>query len=247
MNLGFSVCRCRIKIIPLLAFVAMFTLLIRLGFWQLSRAEEKRELVANQTARMQQELQPIAELLAANNDLRYRHVILEGHYDVEHQILLDNQIYNSKVGYFVLTPFIFRDENKTILVNRGWVLMDKDRSKLPDIAFIPPAGEIAITGVLNSFPQVGLLLKGADEPGAGWPTVVQIINKQKMTDKLQQPLLDFQLQLSAKQPYGYVRAWQVHTRMPPEKHTAYAFQWFALAATLTLLILWISCKTQRND
>ncbi|SMG66548.1 [weak similarity to] Surfeit locus 1, partial [methanotrophic bacterial endosymbiont of Bathymodiolus sp.] len=42
----------------------MLAVLLRLGFWQLSRAEEKRELVANQTARMQHELQPIAELLA---------------------------------------------------------------------------------------------------------------------------------------------------------------------------------------
>lgn len=61
---------------------------LRLGFWQLSRAEEKRELVANQTARMRHELQPIAELLAETNDLRYRRVIVEGHYDVQHQILL---------------------------------------------------------------------------------------------------------------------------------------------------------------
>jgi surfeit locus 1 family protein len=247
MKPGFSVCRCRVKIIPLIIFVVMLAVLLRLGFWQLSRAEEKRELVANQTARMQHELQPIAELLAETNDLRYRRVIVEGHYDVQHQILLDNQIYNGKVGYFVLTPFIITDEQKTILVNRGWVLMDKDRNNLPDIAFIPPTEKMSITGVLNAFPQVGLLLEGADEPGSGWPTVVQIINKQKMTEKLQQPIIDFQLQLAVEEPYGYVRAWQVHTRIPPEKHTAYAFQWFALAATLTLLILWISCKTQKND
>jgi surfeit locus 1 family protein len=77
--------------------------------------------------------------------------------------------------------------------------MDKDRNNLPDIAFIPPTEKMSITGVLNAFPQVGLLLEGADEPGSGWPTVVQIINKQKMTEKLQQPIIDFQLQLALKQ------------------------------------------------
>ena len=240
-------CRCRIKILPLIVFVCMLAILIRLGFWQLSRAEEKRELLANQTAMMQKELQPIAELLTENHDLRYRRVIAEGHYDVQHQILLDNQIHNGKVGYFVLTPFILADDDKIILVNRGWLLMNKDRNQLPEIGFIPPAEKISIIGVLNHFPQVGLVLEGADEPGKGWPSVVQIINQKKITQKLQQPIIDFQLQLSADQPYGYAREWQVHTRMPPEKHTAYAFQWFALAATLTLLILWISCKTQKND
>jgi surfeit locus 1 family protein len=35
--------------------------------------------------------------------------------------------------------------------------------------------------------------------------------------------------------------------MPPEKHIAYAVQWFALALTLTLLILWISCKKYKDD
>ena len=122
-------CRCRIKILPLIVFVCMLAILIRLGFWQLSRAEEKRELLANQTAMMRKELQPIAELLAENNDLRYRRVIAEGHYDVQHQVLLDNQIHNGKVGYFVLTPFILADEDKTILVNRGWLLMNKDRKQ----------------------------------------------------------------------------------------------------------------------
>jgi surfeit locus 1 family protein len=68
MKPGFSVCRCRVKIIPLIIFVVMLAVLLRLGFWQLSRAEEKRELVANQTARMQHELQPIAELLAETNE-----------------------------------------------------------------------------------------------------------------------------------------------------------------------------------
>ncbi|GFO71997.1 surfeit locus 1 family protein [Bathymodiolus japonicus methanotrophic gill symbiont] len=239
--------RCKIKIVPLIGFIALLALLLRLGFWQLSRAEEKREFLANQTAMMQKQPQPIGQLLADNKPIRYRRVIAKGHYDVQHQILLDNQIHQGKVGYLVLTPFILAHDPTTILVNRGWVLMDKDRSKLPAIDFIPSTEMIAITGVLNEFPQVGLVLKGADQPSEGWPSKLQIINQQKITSKLGRSIADYQLQLAAGEPYGYVREWHVHTRMPPEKHTAYAFQWFALAATLTLLILWISCKTKKHD
>ncbi len=240
-------CRCRVKILPLIMFVCLLALLLRLGFWQLSRAEEKQAFLANQQENMLGQALPIGKLLADNKQLRFSKAILEGHYDVQHQILMDNQIHAGKVGYFVLTPFILEADQKVVLVNRGWVLMNKDRHQLPDVDFMPPAGKLTIVGVINHFPEVGLVLEGADEPGQGWPSVVQIINSQKITKKLQQPILGFQLQLAAEQPYGYVREWQVHTRIPPEKHRAYAFQWFALAATLTLLILWISCKTQKHD
>ncbi len=247
MKQSFCVYRCKIKIIPLFIFICLLALLLRLGFWQLSRAEEKREFLLNQQERMQKEELPIAKLLADNKDLRYRRVILEGRYDVKHQFLLDNQFHNGKVGYFILTPFILATDGQVVLINRGWVLMNKDRSQLPDIQFMPPAEKLLIVGVINYFPQVGLVLEGADEPGKGWPSVVQLIDTQKITNKLNQSILDFQVQLSAEQPYGYVREWQVNSRIPPEKHVAYAFQWFALAFTLTLLTLWGSCKIHKND
>lgn len=247
MKQCFSVYRCKIKIIPLCIFIAVLLLLIRLGFWQLSRADEKREFLVNQQDKMNTVVLPIAELLAEKNDVRYRRVLLTGHYDVQHQFLIDNQFNKSQVGYFVLTPFILTSDRSAVLVNRGWVLMNKDRSKLPDIHFIPPKEQISIEGIINYFPQVGLALPGADVPGKGWPSVVQLVNTQKITNKLNLPILGFQVQLAKEQANGYVRDWVVHTRMLPEKHTAYAFQWFALAITLTLLTLWGSCKTKQND
>lgn len=247
MKQSFSVYRCKIRILPLFIVICLLALLLRLGFWQLSRAEEKRVFLASQQEEMQKEALPIAKLLAENKDLRHRRVVLEGRYDVKHQFLLDNQFHNGKVGYAVLTPFILAVDSRTILINRGWVLMNKDRKQLPTINFIPPVEELSIAGVINDFPQVGLILEGADEPGEGWPSVVQLIDAQKISNKLKRPILDFQVQLLADQSYGYVREWKLNTRIPPEKHVAYAFQWFALAVTLTLLALWGSCKTHKND
>lgn len=247
MKQSFSVCRCKIKILPLFIFICLLALLLRLGFWQLGRAEEKREFLSIQQENMQREVLPINKLLADNKVLRYGRAMLEGHYDTKHQFLLDNQFHGGKVGYFVLTPFVLAQGGQTVLVNRGWVLMNKDRTQLPNISFIPPEEPLSITGIINHFPQVGLVLAGADEPGQGWPSVVQLINTKKIFNKLKQPILDFQVQLSAEQPYGYIREWQVQTRIPPEKHVAYAFQWFSLAVTLTLLTLWGSCRTHKND
>jgi len=225
----------------------MLALLFRLGFWQLGRADMKREFLRAQEEKMHRPQLPLAVLLAEYQDLRYRRVELTGHYDVSRQILMDNQIYNGKVGYFVLTPFILEADNRLVLVNRGWLSMAKGYRELPDIEFMPPEGSLSLVGVINHFPTVGLVLEGADELTQGWPSVVQTVNTHKVSEKLNQAILDFQVQLLPDQAYGYQRDWQVKTRMPPEKHTAYAFQWFALASTLIFLTLWISCKTQKND
>ncbi len=247
MKLSFLNYTWKINFIPFIVFIAVLALLLRLGFWQLDRAEVKRAHITTQQEKML--LPPVAliHLLATSDEWRYRQVQLRGHYDVAHQFLVDNQIINGKLGGFVLTPFVLTGNNKLVLVNRGWVAMSKDRQKLPDIDFKPPFGELVLSGMLNHFPGVGLVLAGADEPSDSWPSVVQIINDVKIAKKLNQPIFDFQVQLLPDQPDGYARDWQINTRMPPEKHIAYAVQWFALAVTLTLLILWISCKKYKDE
>jgi len=242
MHLSLFGYRCKIKVIPVLLFFVLLVLLLRLGFWQLDRAEEKRIFLQEQQNKMQLSQVPLLKLLAKTSDIKYRRVRLIGHYDVEHQFLVDNQIHQGQVGYFVMTPFILAENHQTVLVNRGWIKMDKNQKKLPDIEILPTLQDIMVLGVINHFPSVGLVLEGADRPSKGWPSVVQIIDAQKISKKLQRTILDFQVQLAKDQANGYIRDWQVVSRMPPEKHIAYAFQWFALAVTLFLLMLWISCK-----
>lgn len=234
------------KILLPLIIIGLLGLLLRLGFWQLDRAKEKRNFLANQQEMMHRDLLPLANLTADSKDLRYRRVSLEGRFDTSHQFLMDNQVRNGQVGYYVLTPFIQTSDKQVVLVNRGWVLMNKNSEQLPDISFNPP-DNLKITGIINQFPTVGLVLKGADELSAGWPSRVQLINRQKVSEKLGLPILDFQVQLSADQAYGYQRDWQVSTRIPPEKHIAYAFQWFALALTLVILTLLGRRKIFKND
>ncbi|MBE0468906.1 MAG: SURF1 family protein [Methyloprofundus sp.] len=238
---------CKINFIPFIVFIAVLAVLLRLGFWQLARADIKRAYLATQQTQSLMPPVALTELLALGADLRYRQVQLVGRYDVAHQFLVDNQILEGKVGAFVLTPFILAGNNTLVLVNRGWVAMSKGAQQLPDIDFKPASGELVLNGMLNDFPGVGLVLAGADEPSDSWPSVVQIINNAKIASKLNQPIFDFQVQLLADQPNGYTRNWQINRRMPPEKHIAYAVQWFALAITLILLILWISCKKNKDD
>jgi surfeit locus 1 family protein len=107
------------------------------------------------------------------------------------------------------------------------------------------AERVELHGRINHFPSVGIKLAGAEIPTVGWPSVLQVVDTDVLAKKLAQSLFSFQVELDSAEPNGYVRDWQTTTVMLPEQHVAYAIQWFALAATLTVLFFGYSCK--KND
>jgi surfeit locus 1 family protein len=230
---------------PTLAYLCLLPLLIALGIWQLGRSEEKRIFLKQQEQGLaSSEIIQLSTAIVDNVDaLRYKKVQVIGHYDQAHQFLIDNQISAGKVGYFVLTPFVLQGETKAVLVNRGWVPLDKNRSVLPDVQI--ENEETGVKGRINRFPGVGIKLAGAEVPTEGWPSVVQVVDSQVLAKKLAYSLFPFQLELDKDLPEGFKREWQATPVMLPEQHTAYAMQWFALAFTLTLLFIGYSFK--RND
>ena len=239
MNIKPSVTRYKFSILSVILYAFFLILLISLGFWQLNRAEQKRSLLNIQQQAQKKDTVELKSVL--DNDIatyRYRQITLTGTYDPQHQFLLDNQIQKGKAGYFVLTPFRIDKLNKSVLVNRGWLPSNKDRRILPDISISTLPQHL--TGKLNQFPGVGILLEGAEIPAPGWPSVVQVVNTQILSEKLGYSLLPFQIELDPAMADGYSREWKEIKIMPPEQHIAYAVQWFGLALTLTLLFLWFS-------
>ena len=230
---------------PTLVYLCLLPLLIALGIWQLGRSEEKRVFLEQQGQELASS--EIIQLSKASEDnvdrVRYKKVQATGHYDLAHQFLIDNQISAGKPGYFVLTPFVLQGEAKAILVNRGWVPLNHDRSVLPEVQL--KNQQTTVSGRINRFPSVGIKLAGAEIPTEGWPSVLQVIDTQVLAKKLAYPLFPFQIELDKNLPEGFKREWQITTIMLPEQHTAYAVQWFALAFALTLLFIWYSCK--RHD
>jgi surfeit locus 1 family protein len=236
---GYSI---RFEKVTTMVFLCLLPLLITLGFWQLNRSEEKR-MIFNQQAQGLASSETIQLSTDIENNLdviRYKKVKVSGHYDQNHQFLLDNQIVAGKPGYFVLTPFILQGKEKAVLVNRGWVLLNMDRSILPDLQM--KSDPVIVLGRINRFPSVGLKLTDAEIPTDGWPSIVQVIDSHVLEKKLAYSLFPFFIELDNDQPEGFNRNWQKSTMMLPEQHTAYAIQWFSLAIALTLLFIWYSFK-----
>jgi surfeit locus 1 family protein len=234
----------KFETIPTLVYLCLLPLLLALGAWQLDRAEQKRVFLKLQE---QGGVTATLHLSAAIEDnteaLRYRKVEAVGSYDESHQFLIDNQISAGKAGYFVMTPFILQGEAKAVLVNRGWIPLNQDRSVLPDLPINKAI--TTISGRINNFPSVGIKLAGAELPTDTWPSVVQVVDSTILAKKLGYSLFQFQIELDKDLPDGFKREWQTTTVMLPEQHTAYAVQWFALALTLTIIFIWYSYKKER--
>jgi surfeit locus 1 family protein len=235
----------RVHLAWLAVYLLLTALLLRLGFWQLQRSEQKRDFLARQEQAL------VAPPLALNDrpqltlaEGEYRQVNVRGQYDYAHQLLIDNQIVDAKAGYWVMTPFLPDGQSQAILVNRGWVAANAERRQLPDIGFHDAVQ--AIQGRINHFPEPGIKLAGGGDPGNDWPAVVQYIDVASLAGHLGYAVRDFQIELDTQQPGGYLRRWKVGATISPEKHLGYAVQWFGLAAALSGLFLWLSMKNSRE-
>jgi cytochrome oxidase assembly protein ShyY1 len=165
--------------------------------------------------------------------LAYRPVALEGEYLSGSDFLLDNRINKGRFGYEVLTPFRQADSGRLVLVNRGWVVADPARRSLPTIPGI--AGPQVLSGQVYVPPGAPYTL-GEQQLQPGWPKVIQLVDVAQLAGQLPVTAGVFPhvVRLASAQAGALAIDWQIiNTR--PEKHTAYAVQWFTMAAVLGLI------------
>lgn len=200
-----------------------------LGFWQLDRAEEKRQIQALFQQRQNNGPVPI-EQLDENSDLRYQPVELQGNYLNDKWLLLDNRINHGKFGYEIVTPFKLTNSNLVVFINRGWVPGDISRRTLPSITAVD--NEVELVGEIY-VPQ-GQMMVLESQPITEWSTIVQSIDVKGLASKVDGEVFPHTVRINEFSPGAYKSNWMV-VNVQPAKHTAYAVQWFAM--TFTLLII----------
>ena len=226
----------------LAAFIAV-AVTLKLGFWQLGRAQEK---VALQASIQAQTALPVltADSLADTNvaSILHRSVTLKGHWLAQHTLFLDNRQMSSKPGLFVLTPLEFIEPatslKKTILVQRGWLPRNfLDRTVLPEVK--TDAAEVTITGRIAPSPSKLFEFKG-NETG----TLRQNIEIEALAKELKLELLPYSLlqldtvNADVNTPQDkLLRNW-AQPNYGSEKNYGYMVQWWALSALIVLLYVW---------
>ncbi len=213
-------------------WLIILLVMLTAGFWQLSRADEKQ--LINERLALGQTSTPAAEddwqALKA-----FDQVTIDGQYLNTH-FLLDNQIMDGKVGYFVFTAFKTTD-GIYLLVNRGWTDDDQQNFDLGDETQ-------TIDALMADWPRPGIQLG---------EQIINNLDIQHLTYLEQAPatallklrhcqqdnannciVLSRVLKLNADIENGFKRQWQL-PRMTVEKHRAYATQWFTMSLMLCFI------------
>jgi len=216
----------------------MLPLLVGLGCWQLSRAEEKRILLASQEARRHA---PPMRLDALNpaNPPAFQRVHLHGRFEAAHSVLLDSRVHQGQVGVELLQPFLDQTSERWVLVNRGW-LPWPDRRVPP--RFTTPSETLELLAWVYVSPGQPFVLAG--QRSTSWPRLTNRIELDAFWRELGRDGLPVELRLDPG-PAALAVDWPI-VSMGPEKHLGYAVQWFALAAALCALFIYFGIHQARE-
>jgi surfeit locus 1 family protein len=228
----------RPSIAQTLILVTLAAAFLGLGLWQLDRKAEKEDLFARFAEAPSMDL---AQALSAGQP--FTHVNALGRYDPNRHILLDNKIWQGRAGVHVLTPF-GQESGPTLLVNRGWLPMPADRSRLPEVPTV--GGLRELRGRLAPLPATGQRLGNPDVLTTDqWPQLMTYFDLPEIAAALGNDLEPWIVLLDAEDPNGFNgRQWSPAT-MGPEVHGGYAVQWLALL--VTAMVIWVLLGVRRGE
>ncbi|MEC5385827.1 SURF1 family protein [Uliginosibacterium sp. H3] len=208
-----------VRLTPYVAGVLMCVLCVRLGFWQVHRAEYKAERQAHLDAAGA----PLPAKSAATLE-EWQRVALSGTWIAPQTVFLDNRVREKQTGYHVLTPLRLDGGGGVVIVNRGWVAAGLLRSNLPVIT--TPAGHVTLNGLMLKPDLTGFRLDDGKEAGAVWQRADPAHFATRLGEKVSSLIL-FQ---ESDGHDALLRDWP-RPDLGVGKHKAYALQWFVFAVT----------------
>ena len=223
------------------ATVLMVALTFSLGQWQMRRAAQKQAL---QAAIDEQKRLPAldARALSATENIAsvvHREAVLQGVWQGEHTVFLDNRPMAGRSGFWVVTPLALAGSKSWILVQRGWVPRDfTDRTRLPAVE--TPAGVVTVTGRMAPPPS-----KLYEFEGTAQGRIRQNLELAAFSAEVGAPLLPVSLLQAGAASEGLLRDWPA-SNTGVDKHYGYAFQWFSLCALLVGLYVWFQLILPRR-
>jgi surfeit locus 1 family protein len=216
-------------------------ILTTLGGWQLHRGHEKKQMLERYQAQDKQA--PVLWPGGRTYPAPYQRIKLEGTYQPL-QFLLDNQFYQHQWGYHVLSPFRLTSNGRVVMIDRGWIKGDESRQMLPKVAV--PSGKQWIHGYVY-YPQDNRWITQLPIPvSVNSPFIIEKFPTDRFASVFVEPALPFLLRLDKSVSDGWLRDWQI-VSLPPERHYAYALQWFVLAVLLAGIFVRLQIRREPNE
>ncbi|MER6628688.1 SURF1 family protein [Streptomyces sp. NPDC000987] len=221
-------------ILTLVALLLIPTM-IRLGFWQMHRYDQRTARNQQVSEALHADPEPVERLTspghAVTGEQKYRTVTARGSYDTAHEVAVRRRTNSDgEVGYHVLTPFVLTD-GKVLLVNRGWVpANDRSQSAFPEVP-APPRGQVTVTGRL--MPDETTAASGIKDLKGLPDRQIMLINSEEQARRLGARVLGGYIQQTAPEPKGGTP--QLISDPGSEDaplNYAYMIQWWLFAAAV---------------
>ena len=211
---------------------------VRLGFWQLSRRQERRARNALVAARLDSTAVSVASLPRDTALARFRRVRVTGVPDYEHELVWAARTHKGSPGINLLTPVRLPGSDTAILLNRGWVYsgdgatVDLAKWRDRDSTFI---------GYVEELPSVA---------GASYtdrPSVIARLSRDVVAKALPYPVAPIYVIVLSDSAIAADRIARLSAPPLDEgPHLSYAFQWFAFA-TVALVGVGIVLRQSRSS
>jgi cytochrome oxidase assembly protein ShyY1 len=221
--------------------VAGALLFIRLGVWQLHRADFKESLLRRYAAASSAPVQEFAAVADKPPADSFPRVQVQGRYLVDRLYLLDNPKHDSRGGVEVFAPFELPGQSRLLLVDLGFLAGQgiDQTPQLPPLSSVP----VELHGLYVPPPPTGFKMGGnALAEQTRWPKTTIFLTLGEVAGDLGRPLYPRVLALDADTSSIYVRKHALGLSMPPARHRAYAFQWFAFALAAVVILLVVHRK-----
>ncbi|MBX7138208.1 MAG: SURF1 family protein [Oligoflexia bacterium] len=175
----------------------LIVLMLRASYWQWERHLFKQSYIHTMGERLQQPIAALDSVINASPaEVSYRRVQIEGDFDFDHEIVLRNRSLDGAAGVHVLTPLKFNGNTTRLIVDRGFIPLEKsqksDRAlfrKDPHVNFV---GLIKETVAPSSW--LAKLLAPADPPsgeGRPWVDAWLRVDLEKISKQLPYAVLPF--------------------------------------------------------
>lgn len=206
---------------------------VRLGFWQLSRLEERRVQNSEIAGALASPIRTLdanglQDLLSDPSALLNRRVTISGTFISDAAVILRGRAREGRPGVHLITPLQIEGTDAAILVNRGWL-------PSPDAASVDPrphaiSGQTQVTGII-------LPIEAEDEDPM--PAVLEVdgqsvstyqrIDLALLEERAGEPLLPAVLQqLNDDRPSEPPHPVALPS-LDEGPHFSYAIQWFSFA------------------
>lgn len=213
----------------------LLPLFLSLGFWQIDRAQQKRNLAHTMESRRKLPPAPLEQALSAT-EAEFRSWRVKGQFVAGGQILIANRKHLGKNGFHVITPLQISGSDRLLLVNRGWVAAQGEQP--PEVKI--PTGRVLLTGEARTLSPPAIELDFDLQASPVWPFLT-LPNYHTWSGRETMPFI---LLLSPDSAHGFVREWE-QARPGPGMHLGYAVQWFAFA--LFSLALWLKLSLKQRS